>query len=201
MKNSGFTLIELAVVILLFALVVHGALNFFIISSNRFSASEKMIAFADASTTVFNHLRIDLEKLGAGRNGPLEFAEIPAVCSRKDDTVLIFSGINQITYTWDKQANAIKRAEASKVQYFGKGLIREFEISLRCLGSDGQIYNVWESPESAWPKGVNVIRIWLNVRTAYFSDKSNEAASRQEYVTNIYPVAFNRSLNSIWFQR
>lgn len=209
MKQRGFSLVELSIVVLIFVLLLFCIFNLLSASSKQFTHQEEAISCTSEASNLIACLRRDfgmcvspdtaessretLEKAVAFQSNILEFAMVDSGATQ------------QVSYLFDPQTKSIKRSYQGNTITFGKSFVGSFSVWLQMLADDGSVHSIPPDPElgsmsaAVFPPGRQVVRGWVKVRLVMEGNKPPKVL--QDYVFRLFPLRLNRQIQSIWYHR
>jgi len=196
MMKRGFSLIELAVTVLIASLLLHGAFDLLRISMNRFARQEESVICAGEATMLSSYLLRDLESAllkGEDRTPAGIIAQIACETSG-----LKLPGPEEtVVYKYDADKKTIVRIAGAQTARLGESYVAEFSIVAEVQTADGKIASF--SAISATNDLQSTIRkIWFRFNVVMAGSSSQKPPVRQVYSFYAFPVALNRQLQSIW---
>jgi len=207
MRRRAVTLVEIAVVMLIFTLLVHGAVELLSLSSQRFTQQEQGAACLAEAGHVIAQLRRDTEDMTASGSGPLTLDEGYGIAGFKDGTLVFRSGPEEIAYRWKEAEKTLYRVVPGREKQMARGMVTRFFVTLQMLDTDGALRSSPPDPDWPGPEPVptvpppRVVRAWLKVFLTLEQGHGGPGHVSQDYVFRLFPVRLNRRLHSIWLTR
>jgi len=196
MMKRGFSLIELAVTILIASLLLHGAFDLLRISMNRFARQEESVVCAGEAAMLSSYLLRDLESAllkGEDRTPAGIIAQIGCEASG----LKLPGPEGTVIYKHDADKKTIVRAAGAQTARLGESYVAEFSIAAEIQTADGKIASF--SSFSAPNESQSAIRkIWFRFNVIMAGNSSQKPPVRQVYSFYAFPVTLNRQLQSIW---
>jgi len=205
--RGGFTVIEIAVVALIFSLLIAGVANLLLASSQRFVVTEQAIVLAMESAALMGLLRSDTDGLLATEGGTdtVRLAEGAAQVSPNGLAFRIASDsrLVPVSWSWQPATRSLRRELGGAALELGRGMVATFTVIRQLLGDDGVVRSEPADPEApgtpAAPAPARVVRVWYKVFLGLEGAPGhNRPPVRQEYTVRLFPPLANRQLHSIW---
>lgn len=210
-SNRAFTLIEISVVMLIFTLILYGAMKLMIVAADRFGHQEEAILFAAEAATIISRMRADLENTLVKGDDPWMFEHVAPSVTFKDEVltfpVRIGSADKSVSYVLDRTTRSLIRQFDGKAVSMGKGMVDSFFAVFQVFtgeGAGGVVRSFPGDPDNAAPEapapppGTPAVRAWIKIKLALQGQSRNAAPVRQEYVFRVHPVRLNRQIQSLW---
>jgi len=207
MRNRGFSVVELVVVALVFAILLGISVRFLSTSFKRSTHSDESVQCITEAAQLFTIFREDLEACFSRDIGsPTRVVEstIQATGNSVSFQTLNEDNLTQVVYRLENRS--IIREKGGGKTYHCRNLVSSFTVTCQSLwlqtgGSPLILKHNGATPTST-TTGNQFVRTWINIDLSLKTDKltGGKTSLHKEYQANFFPVRLNRLLHSHWYR-